>query len=251
VSYQRRLYDDIEGERMAQSQKPSALLTPQRRQQIENRARIAFEGYRHLVEDLCGEEIGPRAVLPVQTGLIISKLYKIHLRAERNLSIDRDVAMAGWSDGKGVVISEDQSLRAKRFTEAHEIGHLNLHPGEAHPRARSASIRLVRPAEEREADCFASNLLMPAEIVIDEFNERFGTQLSVEMIDDDMAHALTGGRISPSQIRRFTTSQFAELLAKVTWYDHRHFDSLKDVFGVSGQAMAWRLSELRLVLGKR
>jgi len=224
-----------------------AILSVQRRLEIENQARKVFEKYRHLVEDLCSEEVGPRGVIPVQTRLIISKLYGAQLLVVRDMPNERGLFRAGSYDGTDVLISENQTAGAKRFTEAHEIAHMHLHPGEAHLRERSGDLRASRALKEHEADCFATNLLMPHELASEEFIDRFRGSLAARTIDDDSAYALTAGKLLPSQIRRMSCKRFAELIAKTNWFDGRHFDFLKDVFGVSAEAMAWRLIELRLV----
>ncbi len=221
-----------------------AILSVQRRLEIENEARKLFEKYRHTVENLCSEEVGPRGVVPVQTKLIISKLYGAQLHVV-DMPNERGPFRAGSYDGIDVTISENQTPGAKRFTEAHEIAHMHLHPGEAHLRERSGSPKALK---EHEADCFAANLLMPRELVAEEFTDRFRSSLVIGTIDDDSAYALTAGKFLPSQIRKMSCRRFADLIAKANWFDGQHFDSLKDVFGVSLEAMALRLIELRLVL---
>jgi Zn-dependent peptidase ImmA (M78 family) len=223
-----------------------AILSPKRRLEIEREAREVFEMSRRMAQDLCGDEVGPRGAIPVQTGRIISKLG-IQVRRDRDLPNQRGLITAGRFSGTEVLISEDQSPGAKRFTEAHEIGHIRLHPGEMHLRERSDGQKSRSPLKEQEADFFAANLTMPRELIIEEFTDRFGRTLSVRNVDDDQAHALTNGKFSPSQIRKMNCKQFAELIAESKWFSGRYFDSMKDVFGVSREAMVWRLIELRLV----
>jgi Zn-dependent peptidase ImmA (M78 family) len=158
---------------------------------------------------------------------------------------ERGLFRAGSYDGIDVTISDNQTAGAKRFTEAHEIAHMHLHPGEAHLRERSGAPKALK---EHEADCFATNLLMPRELVAEEFTDRFRGSLVIGTIDDDSAYALTAGKLSPSQIRKMSCRQFADMIAKANWFEGHHFDPLKDVFGVSLEAMARRLVELRLVL---
>lgn len=66
-----------------------------------------------------------------------------------------------------VVNAEDSPVR-QRFTIAHELGHLKLHDLQA-PAMRSYSVvyrtplSTVKEQIEKEADCFAANLLVPKE----------------------------------------------------------------------------------------
>jgi Zn-dependent peptidase ImmA (M78 family) len=224
-----------------------AIVSVKRKREIENGARKVFERYLRVAEDLCAGEVGPRDVLPVKTEIIIEKLCGVQLRRERNLPNELGALTAGGYDGSGVLISDDRTVRDRsdRFTQAHEIGHIELHPGETHLRERS--VVSPKPLKEQEADYFAANLLMPEELAVHEFTSRFPSRLSAEVIDEDSAFALTSGKLRPSQIRKMSRRQFAELIATSSWFNGHHFDSLMDVFGVSAEAMGRRLIELGLV----
>ncbi len=89
---------------------------------------------------------------------------------------------------------------------------------------------------------------MPRELVSDEFIERFGSQIVREEMGEDEAHALTGGRLSPSSLRRMSPRKLAEYFARAKWFHARQFDALVGVFGVSPDAMARRLTELKLIV---
>jgi Zn-dependent peptidase ImmA (M78 family) len=73
-----------------------------------------------------------------------------------------------------VGLNSGHNLRRQRFTAAHEIGHIRLHPGR--PLTIDSSIRVnfrdqvssqATNAEEIEANAFAAALLMPREAVVD------------------------------------------------------------------------------------
>jgi len=76
-------------------------------------------------------------------------------------------------DGDHIVIgvNQDDSPARQRFTIAHELGHLCLHPGQPLRVDRSARVNLRatgddgRGGEEREANWFAAELLMPEQMV--------------------------------------------------------------------------------------
>ena len=56
------------------------------------------------------------------------------------------------------------SERRRRFTIAHEVGHFILHPGRLAPE-RSGMANEAMRLDEREADLFAAELLMPEHMV--------------------------------------------------------------------------------------
>lgn len=80
-----------------------------------------------------------------------------------------------YRDGQRIIIglNSAHSLRRQRFTAAHEIGHITLHPGR--PVTIDSNVRVnfrdgvssqATDAEEIEANAFAAALLMPAQAVI-------------------------------------------------------------------------------------
>lgn len=74
-----------------------------------------------------------------------------------------EARLVGYNDRAIVTIREASDPRRKRFSLAHELGHWNYHRG------RSFECRVddwvegynSKPAEEKEADKYASELLMP------------------------------------------------------------------------------------------
>jgi Zn-dependent peptidase ImmA (M78 family) len=78
-----------------------------------------------------------------------------------------DAALEGVSgivdhEHKVISLNRSESARRQRFTLAHEIGHVILHKGESFVDFRKT---IMDPTDEREreANRFASELLMPAE----------------------------------------------------------------------------------------
>lgn len=59
-----------------------------------------------------------------------------------------------------IAVNENRSFARKRFTIAHEIGHFLMHKGESFDHSGKGD-----PKIEREADIFATNLLMPAKMI--------------------------------------------------------------------------------------
>jgi Zn-dependent peptidase ImmA (M78 family) len=114
-----------------------------------------------------------------------------------------------------IAVNENHAQTRRRFTIAHELGHLVLHQGRplivdhvvrARVSLRDTRSSLATEREEIEANRFAANLLMPAEFV----------------------HAAVGKQVR----RRLDESSTIESLAKL--------------FGVSTQAMEFRLTNLGL-----
>jgi len=133
---------------------------------------------------------------------------------------------------------------------AHELGHVLLHGEESVEvlgRTRLLSSRRIErraasspvPLEqrlEREANVFATALLMPDKAVRNRFIEVFGVD-----------RLLIGSERLPasSQRARRTMMEAAKDLAGKQGKDSER--SMADFFGVSIEAMATRLCELRLV----
>lgn len=132
----------------------------------------------------------------------------------------------------------------QRFTLAHELGHVVLHPdgGGIHRDRPLNGERMSREPDEREADLFATYFLMPAKLVREAFLRRFGTTQFV--LTDDTAFALA--RTISDVIREKNPSlrHLSRTLAGAENYNSHSFKSLADHFNVSVGAMAIRLEEL-------
>jgi Zn-dependent peptidase ImmA (M78 family) len=165
---------------------------------------------------------------------------------------------AGLVDQKHrlIVVARGFQKDERRFTLAHEIGHVVMHPA-SHVYHRDRPLRgterlnPARPPYEVEADVFAAELLMPARLVCSEFLGRF----RVDVIDGrDRSSTLsrllsygTGYSISPQEIAD-NHDRRCRLIAECTSFGPDHFEPLHVSFKVSRSAMAIRLGELGLVL---
>jgi Zn-dependent peptidase ImmA (M78 family) len=112
-----------------------------------------------------------------------------------------------------IVVNDEHSQNRKRFTMAHELGHLLLNHGgdvfvdrEGRFIFRDSKSQSGLDIQERDANKFAAELLMPVEMVIKELNK-----IDNEMIED------------------------------------RDIDKLAMKFDVSSQAMTIRLVNLNLI----
>jgi hypothetical protein len=75
-----------------------------------------------------------------------------------------EAALEPVGDGHRIVLPGSSPEGRRRFTIAHEIGHFVLHPHRLAPE-RNGGVNAAWQAEEREADQFAAELLMPEDLV--------------------------------------------------------------------------------------
>jgi predicted transcriptional regulator len=75
-----------------------------------------------------------------------------------------EAALEPVGDGHRIVLRGASPERRRRFTIAHEIGHFVLHPHRLAPQ-RGGAVNAAWQAQEREADQFAAELLMPEDLV--------------------------------------------------------------------------------------
>lgn len=92
-------------------------------------------------------------------------VYSASLQDESGIVLISDAGLAQFNNAKKVILvnSNDSSLR-RRFTIAHELAHYFLHLTESEKKYvayRDYENHGEKDKEEREADYFASNLLMP------------------------------------------------------------------------------------------
>lgn len=161
----------------------------------------------------------------------------------------RHVEVAGQLDRskRKVLISSRYPRVVQNFTAAHELAHLLLHPNldVMHRDLPVDGPGWQRSWEEREADLFASEFLMPEKRVKKEFAGRFGEDVFV--LTDDSAFALCQTSANNVMLRCRCPRDLSALLAKATSFAGHHFVSLAKTFSVSDKAMAIRLDELGLV----
>jgi len=134
----------------------------------------------------------------------------------------------------------------QRFTLAHELGHVVLHPDEGgiHRDRPLDGVTRSREPGELEADRFATFFLMPAKLLKECFRQRFGADCFV--LTDDTAFALSRTASDTVREKNPTRRHLARTLAAAETYNARSFKSLAHLFGVSVGAMAIRLEELDL-----
>ncbi len=108
---------------------------------------------------------------PVDLRHVVSAL-NLELVAHADMPFSCEAALEPRGDGHAIVLDggiSGSGERRRRFTIAHEIGHFVLHPELAHPEParpeRSDQVTEAGRVEDREADAFAAELLMPEHLV--------------------------------------------------------------------------------------
>jgi predicted transcriptional regulator len=76
-----------------------------------------------------------------------------------------EAALEPVGDGHQIVLRGATSQQRRRFTIAHEVGHFVLHPQRLAPLRGGDPGNAAWQQQEREADQFAAELLMPEELV--------------------------------------------------------------------------------------
>ncbi len=162
----------------------------------------------------------------------------------------KSVEVAGIidNDNKAVHISRQFPLHIRNYTAAHELGHAVLHEGTGLHRDRALDGVILggkRSPTELEADKFASFFLMPAKQVRAKFKQLFLTdQFS---INENTLFGLDSHTATKFRENRSNLRSIARELANLEHYNGGHFASLAQQFGVSVEAMAIRLEELKLI----
>ena len=165
-------------------------------------------------------------------------------------SQDGLVEVAGIIDRgrQRVDISRRFPYNTRRFTAAHELGHMLLHKDMRMHRDRpldGSGAPGVRDEIEKQADKFATFFLMPEKLVRQRFKQFFLCDRFV--LTEATLFALDPADSERIQARYRTLRDLARILAGATTYNGKHFRSLADQFKVSVEAMAIRLEELDLI----
>lgn len=143
---------------------------------------------RELAEKLLATHCSDGA--PVDVAAIVQH-YGIQIKLER---VDDDLSGFLYRDDSGVAIigaNRNHHENRRRFTIAHELGHFLLHEAErVHLDSRTAgyALQLRNPesatgenVNEREANLFAAEILMPAKHLAKDLR----TSGSVDLLDDE------------------------------------------------------------------
>ena len=223
-----------------------------------------------LKEDELGGTVPKSALLPIDLEKLVLSLGARIIRVEElggvrlsNPWAERDTKVPGLFDrfSRTIIVGGKEPLVQQRFTVAHEIGHLLFHSkpvqlreraarGNLSPSAKPSIDQVNTKAEEREAEIFAAELLMPAEQTEEAMVQRFGGPIDGTLPHDDLAYFLslaTRQRLEPRWLARMPQKDRARLFAQADNFRGTYFEPLTIAFNVSEEAMAIRLLELGLV----
>jgi hypothetical protein len=228
------------------------VLTEARKRQIENEAiRLRQEIWEERASYWPGRHPHPLEVLDPQ--IATNHLgYELHFVPELSLPYsDRETAGLLDRNSKRVVVADCYGPQVRRFTAAHELGHIVLgHEDRNHILHRDMPIVGLeqQPADpvEREANFFAGCFLMPPKFLTKVFRSMFG---AAPLVFDHAAATFLSPR-DPGALLHLPEGSLGRYraLASAGSYAYRPFKtSLAGMFQVSVATMAIRLREIGLV----
>lgn len=144
---------------------------------LSNDRRLEIEVIASTVLDqVFGDDVDLPVELIAVTDYVGFRVEKFHPDREDNLTI---AGFMSFND-KTIVLNANDSAKRRRFTCAHEVGHILLH--EDHVREDGGDIvyrtEKLHDSEnktiEREANYFAGCLLMPKYLFTTEFDKNYG-----------------------------------------------------------------------------
>jgi hypothetical protein len=127
-------------------------------EQMASRTRDAFRREAERLIEAAGITREPVSLLDVVSVLNLSLV-----EADRE-PFSCEAALAPLGDGHVISLRRGGNERRRRFSIAHEIGHFVLHPARAR-HERGGTVNEAMRTQEREADAFAAELLMPEHLV--------------------------------------------------------------------------------------
>lgn len=125
------------------------------------------------------------SILPYKTAIELLEILNIDIKEEIDLdfiikSLNIRLRQANLKKGilgaskvigmdKLIVISQElNNIGRKRFTIAHELGHVLMHQGFNYCCSTDFNIRITKKEKEQQANEFASELLLPRKIMLQE-----------------------------------------------------------------------------------
>jgi hypothetical protein len=160
--------------------------------------------------------------------------------------------LAGFIDRtrRLIAVADRFSPQIRLFTAAHELGHLELHPGLHHHRERPLA-GIIEPSVptdpiEREANHFAGCFLVPRKQLLLAFRSCFGSDPL--RLTDTVAYELLPAAFNTLLTADPRSLSFERAVAQACRFNGRHFEPLCTLFRVSPTTMAIRLRQVGLVL---
>jgi hypothetical protein len=163
----------------------------------------------------------------------------------------RQIAGVLSRPNRTIEVASNLPLTIRRFTGAHELGHLVLHPEVQSLRESPIGDRSLlgwgTPPKEQEANLFAAELLIPTRLLSELFARRFHPPIYKDSMDDDIAFYCSNGELRASDFKKMSLLDFAKFIGQAGSFTTADSRPLTDVFGVSAPALAIQLIDLDLV----
>lgn len=111
----------------------------------------------------------------------IKKKINLYVKDLTNVEKQYHMDISGYikenNDNVDIYIDSNDAASRQRFTVAHELGHLLLHPDKKIPEGGRILFRNGSYSpQEREANAFASELLMPTDWTVGMYNKGYDCQ---------------------------------------------------------------------------
>jgi len=232
-------------------------ISPHREDEIRTQAQRELNKLWEMRDNFQLQTDDPEALVRIGPVAAIQSLF--HFKVEHIEEIPSDNAgfeIAGIIDRhvKQITIARKFPLPSRRFTLAHELGHLVLHPGRVYHRDRPINggehLDRRRSTVEREADLFGAEFLMPTKLLTKVFITSFGGRMNGSDADDNICYYLsqaTCRRITPRDYRAMRVLDRAKIFAEISNFGATCFSPLIERFRVSKVAMAIQLQDIGLV----
>lgn len=231
------------------------------------RQEVHFELWRRRVELFPHSVSTVADILPIDLDIVSARIYGLSVFDVDEISPEHPfVAGAGFETAgfldrelRIIELSRKFPHACRRYTWAHELGHFALHPDLRQHRelpligTEREHVGRRQPPKEREADIFASELLMPARPTREIFLLAHLMPINPQHVDEDLAYSLssgTGRSVTVDRLRRGEkegTRYRSRLLAETRNARGHEVRPISEIFDVSPEAMAIRLEELGLV----
>lgn len=141
---------------------------------------------------------------------------------------------------RSILVSEERGLEVARYTGGHELGHALYHQDRVRPHWERGLDPAEKNPQERDANEFASNFLMPRKELTRRLRASFG-ELPVR-VDDQWLYFLLGDQTDPDPN---TLDLEYALAGSSKDIRYKQIVPLHQQFKVSQTAMAIRLREIR------
>ena len=208
--------------------------------QLRDRQAIFWPGQQVTPLDICDPWVAAQHLgYEVQEGWLDSEGSRAG-RYQLGGFLNRQAKLIG--------ISDQQKPRTQRFTLAHEVGHVLMHPGIHHhrelPLAGITEPREAVEPKERQANQFAGCFLVPTKQLRLAFRACFGVEQLTPT--DEVAYELLGAGFKSLMNSPYESLHFERLVAQAVRFRGRHFGALNELFQVSATTMAIRLRQAAL-----